>query len=107
MDDVRDVPDDTDGPGVLGGDEGGGGVTEIERCIVEIWTTGRAIQNADVVGCGRGVGVERLAVVVETADALALVLATGGAFSTCLGTGLAFFLICSRSFLFSWRRARR
>jgi len=62
LDDVRDVLDEIEGPGVEAGVDGsrsgdvkGGGVTETDRCIVAMWIAGRARQKDDVdaaVGCG-------------------------------------------------------
>lgn len=59
FDDVRDVVDQSDGPGVDRGEEAiGGGVTETDRCIVAMWIVGRwlaprARQKED--GCMVGV----------------------------------------------------
>jgi len=48
LDDVRDVLDEMEGPGVVGGEEGiGGGVTETERCVVARRNTGREPQAED------------------------------------------------------------
>lgn len=48
MDDVREVLDEMEGPGVVGGDEGiGGGVIETERCVVARRNTGREPQAED------------------------------------------------------------
>lgn len=51
LDDVREVLEEMDGPGVESGVEGssigdvGGGVTDTDRCIVAIWMAGRARQK--------------------------------------------------------------
>ena len=48
LDDVCEVLDEMEGPGVVGGDEGiGGGVTETERCVVARRKTGREPQPED------------------------------------------------------------
>jgi len=53
LDDVRDVLDETEGSGVVGGEEGmGGGVTDTERCVVARCNTGREPQ-ADEDGCSK------------------------------------------------------
>ena len=54
LDDVREVLDEMEGPGVVGGDEGiGGGVTETERCVVARRKTGREPQAEDEDGSKR------------------------------------------------------
>jgi hypothetical protein len=48
LDEVREVLDEMEGPGVVGGEEGiGGGVTETERCVVARRKTGREPQAED------------------------------------------------------------
>lgn len=48
FEEVRDVLEDIEGPGVDAGDKGmGGGVTDTERCIVAMWMVGRALQKDD------------------------------------------------------------
>jgi hypothetical protein len=45
LDDVRDVLEEMEGSGVVGGEEGiGGGVTDTERCVVARCNTGREPQ---------------------------------------------------------------
>jgi len=97
LDEVRDVLDEMEGPGVDAGvdgkskgDEDGGGVTEIDRCIVAMWIAGRAFQKDDVVVVDWGAGTK-------------LVLATGVALdasrdSRALAAAFAFFLSRSRAF---------
>ena len=65
MDDVREVLEEMDGPGVESGVDGsnigdvGGGVTDTDRCIVAIWMAGRARQKDEVVA-GTGTGGSEL-----------------------------------------------
>ena len=55
MDEVAEVADDIEGPGVDDGDENmGGGVTETDREFVAIWIDGRVCQKVDTVGMGVG-----------------------------------------------------
>ena len=54
LDDVRDVLDEMEGPGVVGGEEGiGGGVTDTERCVVARCNTGREPQADEDEGSKR------------------------------------------------------
>lgn len=51
MDDVADVVDEMDGPGVVGGEDTmGGGVTDTERCCRAMWMAGRACQKDEACG---------------------------------------------------------
>ena len=114
LDEVADVLEEMDGPGVVGGDEGmGGGVTERERCMVAMWMVGRACQKDEVVvGVARGTatGWGRLAVAVDE-EAVALELGTMCCCrSGALETDLARFFSLSLSRSLSRRsrlRARR
>lgn len=103
LDDVLDVVDQSDGPGVDLGDEGmGGGVTETDRCIVAMcivgrWLIPRARQKEE--GCMRGAltgcvgagGMERAGVDLAVGSAVGLL---SSAFAAAF-----FFLSLSRSFL--------
>ena len=101
LEEVRDVTDDVDGPGVSGGEDGiGGGVTETERWPATMLIAGRACQKDDGVLLARGVGERRDAAGGSAVDVLALAVGSGGrALSAGLGAGLGRFLACSRSFL--------
>ena len=65
LDDVRDVLEEIDGPGVEPGvssngkgEFAGGGVTDTDRCIAGIWMVGLERQNEEVLaagGCGCGI----------------------------------------------------
>lgn len=65
LDDVREVLEEIDGPGVESGVDGrsigdvGGGVTDTDRCIVAIWIAGRARQKEDVLAAA-GTGGSKL-----------------------------------------------
>lgn len=51
LEDVRDVEDEIEGPGVDAGEDGiggGGGVIDTERCIDAMWIAGRARQKDEV-----------------------------------------------------------
>ena len=106
MEEVAEVLEEMDGPGVVGGEEGmSGGVTERERCSVAMLMVGRACQKDEVevvVGVARGGGGGRL---VEdearggSASGVALELATGVGLSAGLAGSLPRFLSFSRSFL--------
>lgn len=105
LEEVAEVVDEIDGPGVVGGDEGiGGGVIDFDRCMVEIWMLGRACQKDDV--DTRGTGVLRL-MVAGGADIALDVEATGAmGFSNGLAGGFArvfSFSLSLLSFLFVLR----
>lgn len=111
LDDVPDVVDEIEGPGVVGGDDGmGGGVTETERCILAMWMDGRSACQKDAVD-GLGTGAARLGG-ADTDATAAEVDATG---ASDLGVGLSpglarAFRLSSLSFSFSFSllfRARR
>lgn len=54
LEDVRDVLEEMEGPGVVGGEEGmGGGVTDTERCVVARCNTGREPQADEDEGSKR------------------------------------------------------
>lgn len=111
FDEVADVLEEIDGPGVVGGDEGmGGGVTERERCMVAMLMVGRACQKDEVdvvVLVARGTGAGRLAGAGAATGTLALELATAlGCLSAGLTAGFTRFLSFSRSRL-SFFLARR
>lgn len=77
FDEVREVEEESHGPGVeMGvercrGDVLGGGVIETERCAVVMWMAGRAFQNDDVPGRRKG-GMMRL-VLARLVSGIALV----------------------------------
>jgi hypothetical protein len=64
LDEVREVLEEMEGPGVESGVDGssigdvGGGVTDTDRCIVAIWMAGRARQNDDVLAAAGTGGSE-------------------------------------------------
>ncbi len=92
LDELRDVLDEIEGPGVFGGDDGmGGGVTETERCTEDMCMAGLACQNDDGLFATRGTGAARFVTVFVATGAFELELATGRGFSTTLGNALAGF----------------
>lgn len=112
FDEVAEVLEEMEGPGVVGGDEGmGGGVTERERCMVAMLMVGRACQKDEVeveVLAARGTGGGgRLGGAGGATGTLALALATGaGCLSAGFAAGFTRFFSLSRSSLFSFLRAR-
>jgi len=101
LEDVRDVLDELDGPGVDAGVDGrssgevkGGGVTETDRCMVAMWMDGRARQKdvAAAEGCGIAM-VNALALAAGTASTPS---PSGCSFP--FAASLARFLSRSRSF---------
>ena len=111
LDEVAEVLEEMDGPGVVGGDEGiSGGVSERDRWRVAMLMVGRAYQKEEVdatavVVLGGGAG--RLAVEEDAATGTlaVLVLGTGLGLSAGLERAFARFLSFSRSF-FSFFRVR-
>jgi hypothetical protein len=97
LDEVREVLDEMDGPGVVGGEEGiGGGVTETERCVVARRSTGREAQLE-----GAGV-LKRKSLGCKVVSAMEGILsrwAPDSPFTGSFWTDLALFLTLSRAFL--------
>lgn len=101
MEEVAEVVEEMEGPGVVGGDDGiGGGVTDCDRCMVEMWMFGRACQKEEVETRGTGV-------LLFTAEGIAVMVleeddddAMGGCgLSVAFATGLGRVFSFSRSFL--------
>jgi len=97
LDEVREVLDEMDGPGVVGGEEGiGGGVTETERCVVARRNTGREPQVEDVgVSKRKSLGCK----VVSAMEGIVSRWAPDSPFTGSFWTDLALFLTLSRAFL--------
>lgn len=94
FDDVREVLDELDGPGVEDGvdkkcigDEPGGGVTETDRCMVAMWMAGRAAQKDE----GPALGGITIGMVVVLAFGVALCPASPS-FSRAFASAFARFL---------------
>jgi len=103
LDDVRDVLDEIEGPGVVGGEEGiGGGVTETERCVVARRNTGREpqVEEEDV---SKRKSLE--CKVVSAMEGTISWWAPDAPFTGSSWTDLALFLMLSRAF-FSLRLSR-
>ena len=97
LDEVRDVLDEIEGPGVVGGEEGiGGGVTETERCVVARCNTGREPQaeEEDVL---KGKSFE--CKVVSAMGGIVSWWAPDSPFTGSSWADLALFLTLSRAFL--------
>lgn len=112
FDELADVVDEMDGPGVVGGEDGmGGGVTDTDRCIVAMWIVGRACQKDDVVGRGAaGAGAGRLCALAAGGGALDVEAAgTGlcGGFAGALARLASLSRSLSRSFSLSFCFSRR
>jgi hypothetical protein len=97
LDEVREVLDEIDGPGVVGGEEGiGGGVTETERCVVARRNTGREPQVEEVgVSKRKSLGCK----VVSAMEGIVSWWAPDSPFTGSCWTDLALFLTLSRAFL--------
>lgn len=106
LDEVAEVLDETEGPGVGGGEEAmGGGVTERDRCRVAMLIVGRACQKDEVEGTAtealvdaRGAATGRLGTGGAAGGALTVGTTTTG-FSGTFAGALPRFLSFSRSFL--------
>jgi len=97
LDEVRDVLEEIEGPGVVGGDEGiGGGVTETERCVVARRNTGREPQAEDEDG-SKGKSLE--CKVVSAMEGTVSRRAPDSPFTGSSWADLALFLKLSRAFL--------
>lgn len=97
LDEVRDVLDEIEGPGVVGGEEGiGGGVTETERCVVARRNTGREPQAEEEDVLKR----KSLACkVVSAMEGIVSWWAPDSPFTGSSWADLALFLTLSRAFL--------
>lgn len=112
LDDVREVEEDIDGPGVDAGDEciGGGGVIDTDRCIDAMWIAGRARQKDEAIatGCGTGALMLIFGGIVMVGAGVLLVLACADidpisislSFASRFAAAFSLFLSLSRS-LFS------
>jgi hypothetical protein len=97
LDDVRDVLDEMEGPGVVGGEDGiGGGVTDTERCVVARCNTGREPQADEDEGSKRkSLECKRESAMGGTATSWA----PDSPFTGSSWADLALFLTLSRAFL--------
>jgi hypothetical protein len=94
FEEVREVLEDMEGPGVEAGDKGmGGGVTETERCMVAMWMVGRALQKDDAPAGNRIDGMVSF-VVVDVTD-VAFAASSAAAFSRAAFFSLFFSLSIS------------
>ena len=97
LDEVRDVLDEMEGPGVVGGEEGiGGGVTETERWVVARRNTGREPQVEEV-GVSKRKSLE--CKVVSAMEGMVSRWAPDSPFTGSCWADLALFLTLSRAFL--------
>jgi len=102
LDEVAEVAEDIEGPGVEDGEDiMGGGVTETDRELVAMWIAGRVCQKVET--AGRGIGATMVGFLwtgAGGADALWLVEATMGALSRDFEDDFLWFSLSS-SFIFS------
>lgn len=109
FDEVAEVADDSEGPGVEDGEDiMGGGVTETDRELVAMWIAGRVCQKVDIVG--RGVGAWIIGFFWTGAggrETIWLVEGAAGAFSRALADSFLWFSLSrSLSLCFSFSLSR-